>query len=91
MKKLFFYLIISNLFLISCTNNSESTIVDLMSKSFKIGINDKGSIIDFIDLETNKNYLSNDTSTFLMSLRIDNEIKIPQSATVKNGQVSDIP
>lgn len=88
MEKLFFYLIISNLFLISCTNNSESTIVDLMSKSFKIGINDKGSIIDFIDLETNKNYLSNDTSTFLMSLRLDNEIKIPQSATVKNDLIT---
>ncbi|MFT5386288.1 MAG: hypothetical protein ACI81W_003701, partial [Saprospiraceae bacterium] len=88
MKKLFLYLIISNLILISCTNNKESAIIDLKSESFKISISDKGSIIDFTDLETNKNYLAKDTAVYLMSLRINNEIKVPRSAKAKNNTIT---
>lgn len=76
------------LLLISCTKINESTIVDLKTKLFKIGINDKGSITDFTDLKTHKNHLSNDTITSLMSIRIDNEIKIPQSAKTKNDIIT---
>ncbi|MFC1782684.1 hypothetical protein ACFL02_03745 [Planctomycetota bacterium] len=89
MKKLFLFLFLFflNIFLISCTNNNEPTIVDLKTKFFKISISDKGSIIDFTDLKTNKNYLEKDTTTSLMSLRINNEIKVPQSAKVNNDVI----
>ena len=86
MRKLFLFLIIS--FLISCTNSDDSTIVELMTNSFRISVNDKGSIIDFTDLKSNINHLSNDTSTFLMSLRIDDKIKNPISASVNNSIVT---
>ena len=72
------------LLLISCTQNNESTIVDLKTKHFEISISNKGSISNFTDLKTQINHLSKDTITYLMSLRIDNEIKIPQSAKAKN-------
>lgn len=85
MKKSFLLLIISTSILASCTNRDEFTMVELMTKSLRIGISDKGSIIEFTDLKTNINYLAKDTSTFLMSLRIDNKIKAPISAsTTKN-------
>jgi len=88
MKKLFLLSIISNLILISCTNNNESAIVDLRSDSFKLSISEKGSIIDFTDLKTNKNYLAKDTSVYLMSIRINNEIKVPQSAKARNNIIT---
>ena len=59
-----------------------------MTNSFRISVNDKGSIIDFTDLKSNINHLSNDTSTFLMSLRIDDKIKNPISASVNNSIVT---
>jgi hypothetical protein len=74
MKRLFLFSIISIYCLISCTNNNESAIIDLRSEYLKLSISGKGTIIDFIDLKTNKNYLAKDTSVFLMSLRINNEI-----------------
>jgi len=85
--KLFILFLLVSL-LISCTENNESTIVDLKTKLFKIGINNKGLITDFTDLKTNKNHLSKDTITSLMSLRIDNEIKIPLSAKTKNNIIT---
>ena len=76
------------LLLISCTKNNESSIVDLKTKLFKIGINNKGSITDFTDLKTNKNHISKDTITSLMSLRIDNKIITPQSAKTKDDVIT---
>ena len=85
MKNLFLFLFISNLFLISCTNDNKSSIIDFKTKFFKISISDIGSIIEFTDLKTNKDYLSKDTVSTLMSLRINNKIKIAQSAKAKDG------
>ena len=72
-------LFISNLFLISCTNDNKSSIIDFKTKFFKISISDIGSIIEFTDLKTNEDYLSKDTVSTLMSLRINNKIKIAQT------------
>lgn len=88
MKRLFLFSIISIYFLISCTNNNESAIIDLRSEYLKLSISGKGTIIDFIDLKTDKNYLAKDTSVFLMSLRINNEIKVSQSARASNNIIT---
>jgi len=85
MKKSLLFLVISSLFWISCSNSGESILMELQTESLRIDISAKGSIIGFTDLKTNKNYLSKDTSTFLMSLRMDNEIKTPLSATASNN------
>jgi hypothetical protein len=87
MNRLFLFLLISNLLLISCTNNNKSSILELKTDFFKLSISDKGSIIEFTDLKTNKDYLSKDTSTFLLSLRINNDIKVPQTAKVINDRI----
>ncbi|REG83047.1 hypothetical protein [Algoriphagus antarcticus] len=72
----------------SCSTNSDSIILDLSTESLKITINDKGSFINFIDVNTGTDYISTDTLAPLMSVRINNEIIHPKSATVKDDIIS---
>lgn len=67
--------------LTSCTNSDDSTIVALMADSFRMSIDGKGSVVELTDLKTSINHLAKDTSTFLMSLRIDEEVKVPIAAS----------
>ena len=87
MKKIFILVIISSLSFNSCTSDNASTILELRTAFFKMSIDNKGSIIDFTNLKNNKNHLSKDTLTSLMSLRINNVVKNPRSARVKNDSV----
>ena len=87
MKKIFIFVIISSLSFNSCTSDNATTILELRTAFFKMSIDNKGSIIDFTNLKNNKNHLSKDTLTSLMSLRINNVVKNPRSARVKNDSV----
>ena len=87
MKKIFIFVIISILSFNSCTSDNATTILELRTAFFKMSIDNKGSIIDFTNLKNNKNHLSKDTLTSLMSLRINNVVKNPRSARVKNDSV----
>ena len=87
MKKIFILVIISSLSFNSCTSDNASTILELRTAFFKMSIDNKGSIIDFTNLKNNKNHLSKDTLTSLMSLRINNVVKNPRSARVKNDSI----
>ncbi len=81
MNKLLPLLTISFLFFISCSSNSDSVTLDLKTDAFQMSINNQGAITELIDLKTNKNHISADTVTHLLSLRINNEVHLPQSAT----------
>ena len=83
MKKIFILVIISSLSFNSCTSDNVSTILELKTAFFKMSIDNKGSIIDFTNLKNNKNNLSKDTLTSLMSLRINNVVKNPRSRARK--------
>ena len=87
MKKIFIFVIISSLSFNSCTSDNATTILELRTAFFKMSIDNKGSIIDFTNLKNNKNHLSKDTLTSLMSLRINNVVKNPRSAFVKNDSI----
>ena len=87
MKKIFIFVIISSLSFNSCTSDNATTILELRTAFFKMSIDNKGSIIDFTNLKNNKNHLSKDTLTSLMSLRINNVVKNPRSARVKNDSI----
>lgn len=84
--KTFSLAILSCLCVISCSN-SDSVILELETGVFKMSINDKGSITHFTDLQTNENYLSSDTISYLLSLRINGVITHPASATSSDNSI----
>jgi hypothetical protein len=85
MKKIFITLFLFNLILISCTRNTDTTIISISTESLKTSISDKGSFINLIDLNTGKDYVQKDSVSSIMSIRINNKIIHPKSATAKNG------
>ena len=88
MKKILLFLLILNLTLGSWANHKDSAILNLRTTSFKMSISGTGSILDFTDLKTNKNYLAKDAPVYLMSLRINNEIKVSQKAKASKNTIS---
>jgi len=88
MKKILLFLLILNLTLGSWANHKDSAILNLRTTSFKMSISGTGSILDFTDQKTNKNYLAKDAPVYLMSLRINNEIKVSQKAKASKNTIS---
>ncbi len=88
MKKLSGVILFIGLILASCSKYGDPIIFDASTASLRITINDKGSIVNLIDVKTGKDYLLKDTLSSLMSVRIDNQIKHPESATAKDGQLT---
>ncbi len=80
MKKLIFYILATFLFISSCSNPRQNNIVGLQTDSFKISINERGQISEIVDAETGINYLAQDTTAFVMSIRYKNEILPPIEA-----------
>ncbi len=78
MKKSPLALTILCLMLASCTNTD--TIAELTSEALKITINNQGQITELTDQKTNKNHLAKDTTTYLLSLRVNSQIKLPAAA-----------
>ena len=87
MKNLLFVLLFSNLLLFSCVNNKNTKDIKLKTSSFQISITDKGAISQFLDIKSDKDYSSKDSLSFLMSIRVDNEIILPQSAEMKGDTI----
>ena len=74
--------IIVGYFLFSgCGSGGFSPMIELRTASFAIQISSEGRIRALTDLERQTNYLAADTASYLMSLRIDGDIKVPLSAT----------
>ncbi|XOV93734.1 MAG: hypothetical protein ACFHWX_03290 [Bacteroidota bacterium] len=71
----------------SCSNDG-SSISEFKTDNFRIGLSNVGAVTDFTDLNSGKNYLSADSSTYLMSVRVANEIKAPKSASVSEGIIA---
>lgn len=88
MKKILLFSLILNLTMASWTNHDEPAIIRLKTKSFEMSISGKGTILDFTDLKTSKNYLAKDAPVYLMSLRINHEIKVPQTAKANKKIIS---
>ncbi len=65
----------------SCSQKG-SSIAEFQTNHFKIGISDVGSVLSLTDLATGSNYLAEDSSTYLMSIRVDGEIRFPKSASL---------
>lgn len=82
---LLFFLI--GAFLVSCVSD-QTKIVDRTIGSLKITINDKGSLVNLIDISTGKDYILQDTLAPLMSVRTNNEMFYPKSATIKDDIIS---
>ena len=87
MNKILSFTIIIVLFFSSCSNKNESTIAEFKTKHLKISLSNTGLVHDLINLETGKNYLSKDTSTYILSIRVNNKMEIPQSASAKEDMI----
>lgn len=84
--KLLSFILIAFTFLTSCADHSKS-VAEFETESFRISIDREGSITEFTDLRTHKNYLSVDTITHLMSVRVNNEIMHPKSAILTGENI----
>ncbi|MFT7163359.1 MAG: hypothetical protein ACI9GZ_004561, partial [Bacteroidia bacterium] len=80
-------LFLISLIVVSCSSD-QTKIVDRTIGSLKITINDKGSFVNLIDVNTGKDYILKDTLAPLMSVRINNEMIYPKSATIKDDIIS---
>ena len=85
MKKLLLIFLSANLIFTTCSINNKSIIVELETSFFKTSINEKGSFTNFFDLKTGKDYLSMDSITPVMSIRINKIIYAPLSAVYNDN------
>tara|TARA_Y100001980_G_C14556918_1_gene353758 strand:+ start:45628 stop:48081 length:2454 start_codon:yes stop_codon:yes gene_type:complete len=65
--------------------NEKSSIADFKTNQFSISVGETGSVISLTDLASGINYLSKDTSTYLMSIRVGGQILYPESASLDQG------
>ena len=65
----------------------DSTIAEFKTDQFIIGINEAGAVTFFTDLATGNDYLSKDSSTYLMSIRMDGQFYDPESAVADQGKI----
>jgi len=87
MKQISIVLFVLSLIIVSCSTNTDKIIIDLSTESLKITINDKGSIVNLIDVNTGIDYVLKDSLASLMSVRINNQIIHPKSATAEDGTI----
>lgn len=77
----------TSLIVLSCSSD-QTKIVDRTIGSLKMTINDKGSLVNLIDVNTGKDYILKDTLAPLMSVRVNNKMSYPKSATIKDEIIS---
>ena len=66
---------------------STGKIIDITTNSLQTTINDKGEFVNFLDAKSGKDYISKDTAVAVMSIRIDNQIMPPTSASVNGNEI----
>ena len=85
MNKFLSFLVTSTFLFISCSK--ESTIASFKTPVFKLSIDSKGLINEFTDLATGKNYLSNDSISPLLALRIEGRWEFSESVKFIDKQL----
>ncbi len=87
MNKILSYTAFILLIFSSCSHENELLIAEYNTNHLKISITNRGLVNELTHLETGENYLSKDTSTFIMSIRVNNEVEVPQSASAKDDRI----
>lgn len=83
MKRILYLLPFLISILSSCSKDHANQLIDLATDTFSMGISHQGRILDFTDVSTGEDFLSKDTSTYLMSIRVDSQVIHPVSAQVE--------
>ena len=84
--RLAYFTLVILAFFSSCTR--EKPLVEFETAHLKIGVSDKGSILELTDLNTGKNYISMDTLAPLISCRIDSQMYYPEKASFSDGTLN---
>jgi len=71
---------------VACSKNAP-TIASFRTAVFKLSIDEKGRVNEFTDIGTGKNYLSSDSISSLLALRINKKWQFPDAAKLSNGQL----
>lgn len=82
MQKLFFLSTLIILSVNACSKQNEA-IATLKTAYFELEMNSSGNVIGLVDSATGNNYVAQDSLSPLFSVRIQNEIKMPQSVQIK--------
>lgn len=86
MKKHYLFLLAFSYLLTAC--NTGQLKVKLMTSNFQIDLDQTGAITALIDLEGGINYLDQDTTSYLMALRVGGEILVPQSISKNQSAIT---
>ncbi len=78
--KNYLVLLLFTCLMIACSN--KNNIVELENESFKISIDNRGLVTQIIDLNNGVDYLSTDTTSSLVSIKVDGKILLPISAQI---------
>lgn len=84
MRVNFFLMAAAIFYLGSCVTDKTTNIAEYNSDSFRISIDQKGCITELTDSRSNKDYLSRDTLSTLISIRTNNVYKRPLSAYLQD-------
>ncbi len=77
-----------NIFLWTSCSTKESSIAEFSTSKFRLGINSSGVVTGLVDIESGTNYLANDTTTHLLSLRIAGVFKFPETVSVNQDVIT---
>lgn len=86
MKRILFLIAILAFIFSSCT--TDKTLVEFQTGHFLIGIDTKGNVKSLKDMESGTDYFSADTTSALLSCRIDSVMHYPVSASYENGMLT---
>jgi hypothetical protein len=87
MNKIGTFAVVLLFILTSCSTNNTSSIAEFKSGHFQISMNNKGALTALTDIKTGENYLSMDTSSYILSIRVNKEVRLPQSVRMKENVI----
>ena len=68
----------------ACSGDSQTSVLTLRTGHMEMSIGAQGQVLSLSDLASGENYLTQDTITSLMAIRVDNKMIRPRAATVEN-------
>lgn len=86
MKTYLCSLLFLGLFLSACQTN-DAALLRLKTDHFQLSLSESGRILEMTDLRTGKTYLSADTLTHLLSIRVGGQILRPERAEMENENI----
>ncbi len=87
MKKLSLLIVAASLLISSCSSDNTRELMVLQSGSFSISIDERGNISKILDTTIGVDYLSADTTSALMSVRLCGEVFPPDGARISNNNL----